>query len=165
MSYDDEEVVEDNQTDVEEVGKTSYVPTSQDTLDFVTIPELLKLLSTRYNQLSSSGSLSMISPKILEKYGEDADIIALLIAEISDETIEYPLAVMRGNMPYRIHFDLKISKSVLDIIILTNENGHVSYNFVLDDIKNNPKSEKIAHEKDFKHIEELAAKTAKMKLI
>lgn len=114
------------------------------TIGFVTVIEVIALLSERHRQINDvKGNYTSINPKSIERCGKDADMFVLMIDEISDPTIDYPLHIVRDKTRLRIHKDLILYKWVLDKFVTTDETGKVSFNHIMDDCHNNHNADNL----------------------
>lgn len=112
---------------------------------YVTKLEMVALIIHRSRQINTpDGPFNKIHPSIVKQLGQDASLKAMLIAELLDPEIEYPVLIMRGNEPLRPNKDLMILDKFADIFVLINEDGTVSYNNVREDIYKKPNAEYIS---------------------
>lgn len=107
------------------------------TLQFVTYLELERLVIERLKQLNDPHSPhNVIAPQILEKHGLAVDCVSLLLAEIMDPTLDYPLRIVRGGHALRIHKDLLVLPELVNTFVLSKPDGSVSYDTFVDDMEN-----------------------------
>jgi hypothetical protein len=147
---DDEYIVDDlDVRNIDISGLIDRIPDTGATLCFVTYLEIVKLLIVRKEQIDDiSGKYNRIAPSVVDRCGENASLLVLLLAELMDPSIEYPLLVERGGNYLAVHKDLKLLDPILDMIVLTNENGEVSFNSVRTDILEKPGAENVSMLKD-----------------
>lgn len=125
------------------------------TLMIVTTNELIKLVITRHSQINDPNSEHrFISKKILDEYGSSAPLLTLILAEIADETIDYPLTIERGSKQMRLHKDLVLLERTLDIFVMLRNDGSISYDSVLEDLKNRPHAEIQAQREDLENLKQ-----------
>jgi hypothetical protein len=123
------------------------------TLSFVTHLEITQLLIKRMEQLNDPvGKFNQISQKIIVEYGSDTGLLKLMIAELMDSSIEYPLMLKRGSSWVKIHTDVEVFDEMIDMIVLTTETGEVSFNSVAEDLSLRPGSEHIAMLRDLERL-------------
>ena len=72
-----------------------------------------RLLRNRMAQINDVNSPNgSINPRVIERLGESASLQSLLVAEILDPEVEYPLAILRGGVPKRLHHDLQVFRKL-----------------------------------------------------
>jgi len=142
MEAEDGDIVDsDNGMDIniERSGKTERNVRTEDTLCYVTYIEILGLLIKRKEQLDDpDGKYNEIHPSVVARVGASAPILVMMLAEIMDKNVKYPLAIKRGDNYLKIHEDLEVYNSQLDIVVLMNARGEVSFNSVAEDIDRCP---------------------------
>lgn len=123
------------------------------TVNFLYPLELLAVLVHRHGQLCAEGGpYSTIHPRVVERLGEGAGYLALLLAEVADPEIDYPVTVRRGAVQLRLHKHLEVLDWVLDYFVLETESGSVSYDTVQSDIANRPCASSVAMSEDLRRI-------------
>lgn len=139
---------------VEGSGSIERQVAVESTLCFMTVLELIELLRNRMAQINDVNSPNgSINPRVIERLGESASLQSLLVAEILDPEVEYPLAILRGGVPKRLHHDLQVFPEIVDKIVFHTELGEVSYDDVRDDLKRRPGAQNVSMQRD---LEELA---------
>jgi hypothetical protein len=137
--HSDEDAIEVN---LDLTGSCSRKVDPLATFSYVSHLELIEVLRKRYDQLNDPyGPHNTINPSVIDRFKGDASPFRLMLAELVDATVEYPVLIARGDAHYRIHKDLKLNPTTLDIFVLTLPNGEISYNHVLDDLRNFPNAE------------------------
>lgn len=155
-----DEQAQEDELNFDTAGRVERVVPHSATLQFVTVLELIALLSKRLAQINDfSNPHSQIDPDVVARLGEGAGLYQLLLAEVADETIDYPVEIMRGHGPNakscRLHKDLRLEPAILDYFVLADETGRVSYNSVEYDLANNAHAPTLALARDIEQIDAL----------
>lgn len=144
----------------EEQSKAYYVGNPKNRLRFLTPIEVIALLVYRAKQLSNPNlqgtPLGSLHPKVVNT---DVDFKTLLLKEIADPEIEYPNGIMVYGRLFRVHKDLIVRDDVLDIIVRNTNDGHISFNSIVHDIKHNPTAEFDIIERQIARIKEIHTRT------
>lgn len=127
------------------------------TLSFVTKLEVGKLILERFKSISNNNYSPEAPPlrkKIIDAYG-NGDPLRLILLELYDTENQFPIMVVRDGVKYFVTRDInkvknKETKSYngeqcrylylpdTDPIMLTDNEGNVSYRYFLDECKINP---------------------------
>ena len=137
MDVDAGEVLEDEiLANVNFSGVDTRVIEHGATLEFVTYLEIERLVVERMKQLDDPKSPhNAIAKQVLERYGAGVDRVSLLLAEILDESVKYPLRIVRGKKSLEIHKDLVVLPDIVNVFVLSKgTDGSVSYDNILDDM-------------------------------
>lgn len=135
------------------------------TLCFVTVLEIVALLVHRTAQLDAlEGPAATIDPRIVRRLGGGASVLNLMLAEILDPQVEYPLAIVRGGTPLRLHHDLKVIPEIVDWVVLSTEKGEVSYDPVVEDLRRRPGASLSSLEREIEDIAQISCNMRNGKL-
>jgi hypothetical protein len=146
----------EDETNLDLKGLHDRVISHEDRLDFVTRLEIEALLMKRMEMLNDPTSpYNTIHPKIVGCHSADADLLMMLIAELLDDTIVYPIAIVCGDTSLLIHKDLKVHPGIVDIMVGSTATGGVSYDSISDIIKNKIPSATTLVELEIEAIESL----------
>jgi hypothetical protein len=157
-SENDFEIVETRLRNIDPSGRRERSIRAESTLCFVTQLEALELLIRRKKQLENlTGKYNQIDPRIINKVGKNASILVLMLAEILDREVEYPLLIKRGDKFLRLHKDLLVIPAIVDIVVLSDETGNVSFDPIEYDIENRPDAEIRSRLKDIEDIKSIRA--------
>lgn len=160
MQEDEEDRTEEERLNIDVSGRRAREVDEGATLEFVTILEIIALLVGRLTQLNDYNSPhSTVDERAVKKLGPGAGLYHLLLAELSDPTIEYPVLVPRGSgtkeKACRVHADLAVREADIDMFVLPDDEGKVSYNSVNEELDKNPCAPSISMERDIKRIRDM----------
>jgi hypothetical protein len=126
------------------------------TLDFVTKLEVIELLRRRKAQINDpEGKHNQYCPAVVEELGGAPSEMAALVSELLWKGWEYPLVIMRGDRPMRLHHDLEVIEEIVNIIVLHTETGETSYDTLRDDLKTRPGAEDLCIGADIEALRKL----------
>jgi hypothetical protein len=166
----------------------TYVSDVQDTAQFAVLYEVLELVNRRHETLSRKDNPIHINPKVLDRLGkskDNIDILLLIIAELSDSTIDFPVGIVRNQVVYdekgepkmdkcgkivhspiqlRPHKDIHIRKDLIDKIILIRNDGRPSYETTEVTLNKYPSARSKCIEHDIQNIQNLESKSISGKI-
>lgn len=157
----------------------AYVPDINDTPRFAYLFEILEMVNMRHETLSRKDNSIHIHPKVMERFGKsrgNVDLLPLIIAELSDTTIDFPIGIVRSEIVYdergepkkdkcgklvynsiqlRAHKNLFIRKDLIDKIIIIRNDGRPSFETTEVSLDKYPSARSKCIEADIQNIQEI----------